>query len=90
MRQFASRRIGKGGIVGSYYGLLVYSNLRLRGGAQQCYGEGMLEVYVGEFRKSLNQLSLEVSVSSQTHSVSMVPATYCVMRFLNDPRYLPT
>lgn len=91
---FATRRFGKGEIVGHYYGSLVYEDIGRRSHTTKTYGErGMLGVTVAEF----NKYKMRVPVTSAglvvgeatVKTVFVVPRPFCVLRKMNDPRYLP-
>lgn len=86
---FASRKFGEREVIGSYYGSLVYADLGQELQSTKRYGEGYMEVTAESFRKWALDLNEKVSDSKgQTHSVWVVPAPFCAMRYINDPRYL--
>lgn len=48
----------------------------------------MLKLSVGQIRKREYQSNFEILVSGQIHLVYIVPVSFCVTCFVNDPRYL--
>ena len=92
---FAARDIAKGEIIGYYYGTIVYHNLWNRKQVTKTYGEGILGVTVGDYRKFGLMATVETShfpeVKDRTEdgklAIHIVGAKFCVMRYINSPDY---
>lgn len=87
---FSMRNIGAGETISYYYGSVVYSDLSGKPQKHRTYGEGVMAVTVQDFEKWAYKLDDRVvPVGGQSRTVWLVPAPFCVSRFMNDPRYLP-
>lgn len=53
-------------------------------------GEKYMEATAGSFRRSALKLSVAATDgSAQNYQVYEIPAPFCVLSYINDPRYLP-
>lgn len=86
---FAARPIGKGTVVGYYYGSLVYEDLSAAGSRLKTYGENIMKVTKATFSKWANRLPETATDRNMVeHPVWIVPAPFCAMHFVKDGRYL--
>ena len=86
---FTSKAIAKGDNVGYYYGTIVYGDIGSNRRLYKRYGEGILSVSSEEFDKWANEIGFEfIDRSGNAYDAFIVPAPFCVTRFINDPRYL--
>ena len=86
---FADKNLGEGQLVGWYYGSLVYSDLSGLPQKYKTYSEGIMCVTVDDFEKWSMVVDHEVVARNGVrHKVFIVPAPFCAMRYINDPRYL--
>ena len=81
---FAARTFHEGELVGYYNGTLVYHDLRKRKEKMKTYGEGVLGVTPEQFRSRAMQVDV---LSSAFPAVTIVPAPFSTMGFINDYHY---
>ena len=85
---FTNRVIGRGELVTTYYGILVYKELSGERDSKKI-GEGPLQVTVEDFNNRAIELKARAKDSSGTrHPIFIVPAPFCCASLINDPRYL--
>ena len=85
---FTNRVIGRGELVTTYYGILVYKDLSVERESKKV-GEGPFQVTVEDFTNRAIELKARAKDSSGTrHPIFIVPAPFCCASFINDPRYL--
>jgi len=89
---FAARPFGAEEIVGYYYGSLLYLDLLHSRNRRKVVGKGFMKVNESIFAK----WALEITdpggmmVNNKKMSVWIVPGPMCAVRYINDPRYLPS
>lgn len=72
-------------IVGYYYGLLVYENLRSGASRLKTYGQSIMKITKKRLLKLANRLLAMTKDSNRVqHSVEIVPAPFCALRYVND------
>ena len=92
---FAARDISKGEVVGYYYGTIVYHDLWNRKQVTKTYGDGVLGVTVGDYRKYGLMATVETSnfpavkdrIEDGKLAIHIVGAKFCVMTYINSPQY---
>ena len=90
---FAARDISKGEVVGYYYGTIVYHYLWNRRQVTKTYGDGVLWVTVGDYRKFGLMATVETSnfpvvkdrIEDGKLAIHIVGAKFCVMTYINSP-----
>ena len=86
---FATRNFDRDEVVGYYYGALVYGDLAIDRKLTKRYGEGVLSVSSNDFSKWAAELTYNFkSTDGKRHKGWIAPTPWCVMRYINDPRYL--
>lgn len=88
---FATENFDLGDTIGFYYGSLVYGNLASNRRLNKLYGEGILAVSSKQFKKFAAELTHPFTASDGSKYTGWIaPAPWCAMRYINDPRTLPT
>lgn len=77
-------------MIAPHYRALVYSNLGQESQSTNKFGVVYLQVKAESFRRWSVRLDNKVcDKDERSHSVWVVPALYCAMRYIKNPRYLP-
>ena len=86
---FTMKSVAKGACIGYYYGTLVYGDLGTNRRLLKRYGTGILSITSEDYDKWANQLGHEFTDSkNDKYDGYIVPAPFCVTRYINDGRYL--
>lgn len=74
----------------SYYESLAYGDLGEKLEVKKINEEKYIEVPAGSFRRCALELSEMVSDDEgQEHLARRISASFCAMKYINEPRYLP-
>ena len=86
---FANRTFGKGELVGTYYGTVVYTDMTMASQKHRSIGKGFMRVDSETFTKWAMEVTEGegVVVDGRKRLVFIVPGPHCAMRYINDPRY---
>lgn len=88
MSVFTPRNIGKGELLRSEYGTLVYTGLGRKNQYKKTYREGIIGPTVADFHElDLNMDKRVEHCTIGTLPTYTVSAKFCSMRFINDPYY---
>lgn len=86
---FFDRRICKNELLGHYYGSMVYEIVLANPAKSKVYGEGVMGGTVPYFEKWAIKLKDKVTDNKGVyHGAWIVPVHFCVLRYINDARYL--
>ena len=86
---FANRNFDIGETIGYYYGSLVYGDIGADRKLSKQYGSGLMAVTSTVFEKWAAQLQyVFTEVNGNKYKACITPAPWCVMRYINDYRYL--
>lgn len=87
---FAGRNFAKGEIVGFYYGTLLYVDMDKPRNRNKIIGYGSMAVDASDFSKWALRIThgRGIVIDKKPRHIWIVPARFCAMRFVNDPRYL--
>ena len=90
---FTTKSIGKGQLIGYFYGALIYDNLGIgaKRNSNQAIGEGIMAIPVNEFSKWSAELTSRAYIGGRKDKASetkvwIYPVPFCAMRYLNDGR----
>ena len=89
---FTQKAIGKGEVIGYFYGTLVYNNAPISSTQSNTamIGEGILQQPLNKFKHWAVNMSVMIPLGRALHSeqteVWIYPAPFCAMRFVNDGR----
>lgn len=73
----------------SYCGFLVYEDLETKLQSTKRYAEQYIKVTAESFQRWPMKLDKKVrDRQSENHTVGAIPAPFCEMRYISDPRYL--
>lgn len=92
LRLFAFRTIGTGEVVGVvyYFDFLVYSNPTRKWQMAKAFREGAMQMVARTFWMWANELlEMVIDKDEVEYKVSLVPALFCTMQYMNDAKYLP-
>ena len=85
---FADADFDKGRTIGYYYGALVYGDIGSDRRETKLYGEGVLACSSNDFDKWSAHINYKfVSREGEVYTAYICPAPWCVVRYINDPRY---
>lgn len=77
-------------MLGSYNGSLAYGDLAEELRVMERYGKEYTGVTAKSFRRwTLKPTTVALDNKKQRHSMWVMSAPFCVVSYINDPRYLP-
>ena len=87
---FADDNFDKDHVVGYYYGSIVYGDIGEKRRLTKVYGEGVMAVTSADYTKWAVEISGYQFVARDGSKFTgwICPAPWCVVRYINDPRYL--